>query len=226
MRYKNILSGIFLERPNRFIARVDIAGEIHVCHVKNTGRLGELLVPGARVFLQPADNPERKTRYDLMVVEKEGILFNIDSSAPNAVFAEYLQERQPLGPLRSLKREAVYGHSRLDFTFETGEKRYYAEVKGVTLLENGVALFPDAPTPRGVRHLDTLVDCLQAGYGALAVFVIQMTPAQAFSPHDVRHPAFGEALRRASEQGVEIWALDCDVAPDQLTIRDRIPIRL
>lgn len=226
MRYENVLPGRFLARPNRFIAQVDIAGETHLCHVKNTGRLGELLAPGARVYVQPATNPDRKTRYDLIVVEKDGLLFNIDSNAPNAVFAEYLWERQPLGPLCSLKREAVYGHSRLDFTFETEARRYYAEVKGVTLLENGLALFPDAPTPRGVRHLDTLVDCLSEGYGALAVFVIQMSPASAFSPHDVRHSAFGEALRRASKQGVEIWALDCRVTPEELTIRERVPVCL
>lgn len=226
MRYENVIPGTFLERPNRFIARVDIAGETHLCHVKNTGRLGELLIPGAPVYLQPAGNPDRKTRYDLIVVEKDGMLVNIDSSAPNTVFAEYLRERQPLGPLLALKREAVYGHSRLDFTFETEAKQYYAEVKGCTLLEEGVALFPDAPTPRGVRHLDTLVDCLAEGYGALAVFVIQLTPARVFSPHDARHPAFGAALRRASGQGVEIWALDCHVTPEELTIRGRIPIRL
>lgn len=229
MTYENMLPGIFLSRPNRFIAHVEAEGETRVCHVKNTGRLGELLLPGARVYVQRAQNPARKTAYDLISVYKGERLVNIDSGAPNKVFAEWVVQSGAFsapGEALSLRPEARYGESRLDFYLEAAGRGTYVEVKGVTLEADGAALFPDAPTQRGVRHLEELVRCKQAGFGAAAVFVIQLAGTHRFSPNDATHPAFGQALRAARAAGVQVLALECAVAPDSLTVFGAVPVAL
>lgn len=215
MTYDRIVPGTFLARPNRFIAHVDIGGQTEVCHVKNTGRCRELLVPGARVYLQDCSNPKRKTRYDLIAVEKGSLLINMDAQAPNHVAAEYLTASVP--GLTLLRPETKYGNSRFDFYLEANGQPGFVEVKGVTLEQDGLALFPDAPTLRGVKHLEELIQCRQAGYSAMVLFIIQMKGIARFSPNDSTHPEFGAALRRAADAGVEIRAVDCRVTPDSLT---------
>jgi len=224
LRYHNIVSGIFLKRPNRFIAHVIIDGEEQVCHVKNTGRCGELLIKGVEVFLQRASNPERKTKYDLIAVRKGDRIVNIDSAAPNKVAAELIPFLYP--EAINIKPEAKFGESRLDFRLEFSDHTRYIEVKGVTLETNGIAMFPDAPTERGVKHLNELVKCVEQGNKATALFIIQMTDIEYMTPNDVTHPQFGEALRRAKEKGVDVIAVDCDVTPDSLTYKGFIDVRL
>jgi len=216
MKYNNIVEGIFLARPNRFIAHVEINGAVEVCHVKNTGRCAELLIPGTRVYLQRSDNPARKTKYDLIAVYKGDVLINMDSQAPNKVAAEFIP--QLFEGVTLVKPEAKHGDSRYDFYIEAGERKIYMEVKGVTLEENGVAMFPDAPTERGVKHLNGLVSCIGEGFEAAVLFVIQMKGVHEFRTNMRTHPEFGEALRRASEAGVQICAMDCCVTPDEVVI--------
>lgn len=224
MYYEKVVRGSFLRRPNRFVAHVEIAGEEVVCHVKNTGRCRELLVPGAEVFLEKSANPNRKTAYDLIAVRKGELLINMDAQAPNRVFAEFARSDMP-GVVR-VKPEYTYGQSRLDFCLETEEGLHLVEVKGVTLEENGHARFPDAPTERGVKHIRELVRAVEEGHRASAVFVIQMERVTDFAPNDDTHPAFGEALRAAAAAGVEVLALRCHVTPDSLTIWDSVPVKL
>jgi sugar fermentation stimulation protein A len=225
MKYQQVVEGIFWERPNRFVAFVTIKGETHRVHVKNTGRCRELLLPGSRVFLSKSDNPNRKTVYDLIAVVKEApfgnkdadpILVNIDSQAPNAAFGEYVRAGYFLPGVEKVKGEFTYGNSRLDYFVKTEDREVLCEIKGVTLEEQGVALFPDAPTERGIKHLMELIRGVKEGYDAYAVFVIQMKGVHAFSPHDGMHPEFGEAVREAKKNGVNLLALECDVNPDQL----------
>lgn len=226
MEYQNVSQGIFLARPNRFIAQVELDGREETVHVKNTGRCRELLTPGAKVILAPSGNAARKTRYDLVAVYREGLLVNIDSQAPNRAVAEWLRARFPApGQVRP---EVSHGDSRLDFFVERqGAPSVFIEVKGVTLFDGGVALFPDAPTQRGVKHLKTLADCVAEGARAWAMFVIQAQGAAVcFRPNDETHPAFGAALREAAKKGVEILAVDCVVAPDRMTIREPVPVEL
>ena len=215
MRYNNIRKGVFLSRPNRFIANVLVNSEECVCHVKNTGRLGELLKNGAAVYLEESSNPLRKTKYDLVAAEKDGELFNIDSYAPNLAAGEYLKELYPDCRIRA---EVKYGNSRFDFCIEDAGKRTFVEVKGVTLIKDGVALFPDAPTERGVKHINELIGCVAEGCGARILFVVQTENVQTFSPNDETHRAFGDALRRAEAAGVEITAVSCIVTPDTMKI--------
>ena len=222
MRYNNITRGIFLSRPNRFIACVLINGEECVCHVKNTGRLSELLKNGAVVYLEESTNPLRKTKYDLVAVEKDGVLFNIDSYAPNIAAGEYLKE---LYPDCSVRAEVKHGNSRFDFYIEGENERIFTEVKGVTLIKDGIALFPDAPTERGVKHINELIECVSEGYGARILFVIQTQDAEGFAPNDETHRAFGDALRRARAAGVEIDAVCCTVTPDTMKISKGITLR-
>lgn len=222
--YEEVLTGTFLRRPNRFIAHVRTDTGVEVCHVKNTGRCAELLVPGAEVTLAVGTNPNRKTRCDLVAVQKGPLFINMDSQAPNRAAAEALPRLFP--GLTLLRPEAVFGASRLDFYLEQGEKKTFAEVKGVTLEENGLALFPDAPTERGVKHLKELENCLRAGFGAAVLFVIQMRGVSCFSPNRKTHPAFADALVHAWEAGVQVMAYDCSVTPDSMTVRDPVPIRL
>ena len=230
MVYGKILPGVFHARPNRFIAHVEAEGRLEVCHVKNTGRCRELLLPGARVWLEESANPARKTKYDLIAVEKarpEGpLLINMDSQAPNRVFGEWAASGG-LGFVPALLRpETVYGGSRFDFFWEHGPRRGFWEVKGVTLEEGGTARFPDAPTLRGVKHLEELIQAHEAGYEAGVCFVVQMEGMDHVEPNDATHPEFGAALRRAARAGVEALALECRVEPGRLAIHRKIPIRL
>ena len=226
MRYDNIRAGVFLSRPNRFIAHVDVDGRAEVCHVKNTGRCRELLVPGAAVWLTESANSARKTRYDLVAVQKGERLINMDAAAPNRVFGEYLAAGLLLPSPTLIRPETRFGDSRLDFYVENRESRAFCEVKGVTLERDGAALFPDAPTERGVRHLGELARCVEAGFSAWAVFVIQMEGVDYFAPNRETHPAFADALRAARDAGVHLLALDCRVTPDSLTARKQVEIRL
>lgn len=221
--YPKTMLARFLSRPNRFIAHVEAEGETLVCHVKNTGRCKELLLPGALVVIAPAQNPLRKTKYDLVAVYKGDMLINLDSQAPNVVAYAWLKEQYPDA---IVKREAVFEHSRLDFHVSKEGFSLYVEVKGCTLEEDGVALFPDAPTERGVKHLNTLVSCVQQGHQAMALFVIQMRPVRCFSPHDAMHPGFGEALRRAVAANVRLAAYDCLVQPEGMAIHAPVPVLL
>lgn len=226
MKYQRIRQGRFLRRPNRFIAHVEVDGAEEVCHVKNTGRCRELLVPGATVWLEESDNPKRKTRFDLIGVDKGERRINMDSQAPNRVFGEWAGAGGFRTGLTVLRPETTFGNSRFDFYWESSEKRGFVEVKGVTLEEDGVVLFPDAPTQRGVKHLEELMAAKAAGYEATVCFVIQMSGVQCFRPNDRTHPQFGEALRRAAQAGVEILAVDCTVERDSLEIRERVPVEL
>ena len=226
MQYGKILPARFLSRPNRFVARVEAEGEELVCHVKNTGRCRELLVPGATVWLEESPNPSRKTKCDLSAVEKGDRLINMDAQAPNKVFGEWAAAGGFREGLTSLRPETTYGSSRFDFYWESSKSRGFVEVKGVTLEEDGVVRFPDAPTLRGVKHLDELAKAREAGYEAAVCFVIQMENVRWFAPNDETHPEFGQALRRAAQAGVEILAMDCAVTPQSLTMGKSVPIRL
>ena len=226
MQYGKILPARFLSRPNRFVARVEAEGEELVCHVKNTGRCRELLVPGATVWLEESPNPSRKTKFDLIAVEKRDRLINMDAQAPNKVFGEWAAAGGFREGLTLLRPETTYGSSRFDFYWESSKSRGFVEVKGVTLEEDGIVRFPDAPTLRGVKHLDELVKAREAGYEAAVCFVIQMENVRWFAPNDETHPEFGQALRRAAQAGVEILAMDCAVTPQSLTIGKSVPIRL
>lgn len=227
MRYEAICKGSFLARPNRFIAHVELDGETVVCHVKNTGRCRELLVPGAAVYLQKCDSAARKTKFDLIAVEKAGYgLINMDAQAPNQVFGEWARSGAFTPDLTLLRPEVSWGSSRFDFYFEAGARKGFVEVKGVTLEEGGGAFFPDAPTERGVKHIEELMACRAAGYEACLCFVIQMERAAYFSPNDRTHPAFGSALRRAAAAGVRLMAYDCLVAPDSLSMDRQVNIVL
>lgn len=224
MEYQHITPGKFLSRPNRFIAQVELAGTVQTCHVKNTGRCRELLVPGVTVYLEESQNPKRKTKYDLVAVEKGNLLINMDSQAPNQVAQEYLPRLFP--QLTSFRRETQWGISRFDFAVETPEERWFLEVKGVTLEEDGVVLFPDAPTQRGVKHLRELVRCQEEGYRACVLFVIQMKGVRYFTPNRSTHPEFAQALEEAAAAGVRLEAVDCLVTPSTLTPGDPVEIRL
>ena len=225
MRYTNMVPGTFLRRPNRFIAHVLIDGAEETVHVKNTGRCKELLSPGAQVWCQRSDNPNRKTKYDLITVKKGDRLINMDSQAPNAAAGEWLKNGG-LGEIENLKAETFHGDSRYDFSFTKNGKKCFLEVKGVTLEEDGVCAFPDAPTERGARHLRGLTEAAKAGYGAYVLFVIQMADVKYLRPHDQRDPAFGEALREAAENGVAVLAVDCAVDVDAMDIRLPVPVKL
>jgi len=223
MKYKNITKAKFISRPNRFIALAEIDGNETVCHVKNTGRLKELLMKNATVYLEESRNPLRKTKYDLIAAEKDGELFNIDSQAPNIAAGEYFRKIFPDCTVRS---EVKYGKSRFDFYIEGKDRKIFAEVKGVTLIKDGVALFPDAPTDRGVKHIRELIGCTKEGYEAYILFVVQTEKAGVFSPNDETHKQFGDALREAETAGVKILAVNCDVSPGEMTINKEIVIDL
>lgn len=224
MTYEKIVPGIFLCRPNRFIAHVRTAGGVEVCHVKNTGRCRELLVEGAKVYLAESANPARKTRFDLVAVEKGLLLINMDSQAPNKVAAEYMPILLP--GMTLLRPETRFGSSRFDFYAEAAGERWFVEVKGVTLERDGVALFPDAPTQRGAKHLRELCACVEQGFRACVLFVVQMAGPRFFTPNSDTDPDFASALCEAAESGVQIKAVDCLVTPESLKIRKEIPIRL
>ena len=235
MTYQDIHAARFLARPNRFIARVELDGRVETVHVKNTGRCRELLVPGCTVYLEGSANPQRKTKFDLVAVEKARpggppLLINMDAQAPNRVFGEWMGAGLGAGsglPKPSLLRpETTWGNSRFDFYWEKSDRKGFIEVKGCTLEEDGLALFPDAPTERGVKHLRELVACREAGYEAAVCVVIQMAGMTAFSPNDRTHPEFGAALRSAAEAGVRVLAVECAVTPDSLVMTRQVPVRL
>ncbi|NCE65021.1 DNA/RNA nuclease SfsA [Pseudoflavonifractor sp. 524-17] len=227
MQYHSIKQARFLSRPNRFIAHVELNGAEEVVHVKNTGRCRELLVPGCTVYLEESANPDRKTKYDLVAADKSGLLINMDAQAPNKVFQEWALEGRFVQNLTLLRPERTFGSSRFDFYWEAGpDRRGFVEVKGVTLEEEGLVLFPDAPTQRGVKHLEELMSCRRAGYEAAVCFVVQMARAVHFSPNDCTHPAFGDALRRSAAAGVDLLAYTCKVAPDRLELDQPLPIQL
>ncbi len=225
MHYGKMVEGRFLKRPNRFIAHIEIDGQVEICHVKNTGRCRELLTPNARVWCLDAQSPSRKTRYDLIAVEKGDRLINMDSQAPNAAAKEWLQGGG-LGEIKDLRPETRQGDSRFDFSFTKDEKQCFLEVKGVTLETDGVCAFPDAPTLRGAKHLRELAALAQAGYGAYVLFVIQMDRVQYLHPNDATDPAFGQALRAAAQAGVQVLAVDCEVTPDTMQIGAPVPVIL
>lgn len=226
MHYPNITPAVFQARPNRFVAQVLLDGQPVTVHVKNTGRCRELLVPGARVWLARSGNPKRKTAYDLVAVEKGTRLINMDAQAPNQVFGEWAAAGHFVSGLTLLKPECRHGDSRFDFYWEAGARRGFVEVKGVTLERDGAVYFPDAPTQRGIKHLHGLAACLAEGYEGAVCFVIQMAEADFFSPNDLTHPAFGQALREAARAGVQVLARCCTVTPDSLTLAQEVPVRL
>ncbi len=225
MQYENMAAGVFLRRPNRFIAHVEIGGKEELCHVKNTGRCKELLPSGARVWCQKSGNPNRKTKYDLIAVEKAGRIINMDSQAPNIAAGEWLRGGG-IGKISQLKAESTHGDSRFDFSFIKDGRLCFLEVKGVTLEAGGVCAFPDAPTERGAKHLRGLAAAAQAGYGAYILFVIQMEDVKYLHPNDDTDPAFGQALRQAQAAGVQIMAVDCRVTPDSMRIGRAVAVRL
>lgn len=226
VKYSNIINGRFISRPNRFIANVDVSGCTQVCHVKNTGRCKELLVPGANVILTESRNPKRKTRYDLVSVYKGQRLINMDSQAPNILMGEFLRQGRLFDNVRLIRPESFFNSSRFDFYIETDKEKIFAEVKGVTLEKDGAVFFPDAPTLRGVKHLNELVAAKKSGYRAAVVFVIQMKNVEYFSPNYDTHPEFAAALSEAAEAGVEVYAFDCEVTQDSVRIMDPVEIRL
>ena len=225
MRYENMVAGTFLARPNRFIAHVEIDGAAQVCHVKNTGRCKELLVPGCTVYCQRAANPSRKTKFDLIAVRKGDRLINMDSQAPNIAAGEWLAAGG-LGEISELKAEVKQGDSRFDFSFVKGGKRCFLEVKGCTLEEDGVCAFPDAPTERGAKHIRGLTRLAREGFGAYILFVIQMADVKYIRPHDETDPEFGRTLREAAENGVQVIAMDCAVDVDSMEVRMPVLVRL
>jgi len=226
VRYGNVCAGRFLERTNRFVARVETAEGVQVCHVKNTGRCRELLVPGARVYLEEAAAGGRKTRYDLIAVEKGELLINMDSQAPNRVFGEFVAEGRFLPGLTAIRGEYTWGDSRFDFLLEDEAGPIFVEIKGCTLEKEGEARFPDAPTERGIKHLRGLQRAVEQGYRAAVVFVIQMKGVHSFRPNDATHAAFGDALRQAAAAGVRVLAYDCLVTEDTLEMDAPVPVVL
>ena len=225
MEYGKMVPGVFLSRPNRFIAHVEIDGRAEVCHVKNTGRCRELLPAGAQVWCQESDNPDRKTKYDLITVKKGERLINMDSQAPNMAAREWLLAGG-LGEILELRPETVHGGSRFDFSFLKDGRRCFLEVKGVTLENDGICAFPDAPTERGSKHLRGLARAAEEGYGAYVLFVVQMENVRWLHPNDATDPVFGKALREAAAAGVQILAMDCRVTPESMTLNESLPVVL
>lgn len=225
MHYRHIVKGIFRTRPNRFIAIVEIDGADEICHVKNTGRCKELLIPGATVWCAVSDNSSRKTKFDLIAVQKGDRLINMDSQAPNAAARQWLLGGG-LGEISELKAEYTHGDSRFDFSFAKDGRPCFLEVKGVTLEQDGVCAFPDAPTTRGTKHLHGLIRAAQDGFGAYVLFVVQMSDVKYLRPNDATDPAFADALRQAAENGVTVIAMDCAVTPESMDIRLPVLVRL
>lgn len=226
MNYQNIFEGKFLSRPNRFIAQALIDGTEHTVHVKNTGRCKELLTPNATIYLEYIDSPTRKTKYDLIAVKKGNLLINMDAQAPNKVFQEWAEQGNFKANLKLLQGEKKYGNSRFDFYWETDTEKGYTELKGVTLENNGIACFPDAPTQRGVKHIHELIHLKEEGFSASIFFLIQMEGMTELRPNHITHPEFGQALSLAQSKGVEIFALSSKVTPTSLTATHFTPVNL
>jgi sugar fermentation stimulation protein A len=226
MQYSDIHKAVFLERPNRFIAHCTVDGMLETVHVKNTGRCRELLVPGATVYLEKSSNPNRKTAYDLVTVETPFGLVNMDAAAPNQVAGELLRAGAILSSPTLVQPEVRFGASRLDFYAENDRQRLFVEVKGVTLRQGEWAVFPDAPTVRGAKHMGELVQAVAQGYRAMALLIVQMGGCTAFRPNRETDPAFCRALRDARDAGVEVRAVDCRVTPNTVTANRELPVDL
>ena len=237
MKYCDIKKAIFLSRPNRFVAEIEIDGRLDLAHVKNTGRCKELLIKGVTIYVREDKSPHRKTKYDLITVVKGDRLINMDSQVPNQVFREWVEaggltklagpivEPRPQERITLLRAEHTYGNSRFDFYMEKAGEKYLIEVKGVTLEIDGVAMFPDAPTERGVKHINELVKAVEEGYKAIIVFVVQMKGVKYFTPNDGTHKAFGDALREATKKGLQVIVFDCYVTEDSIEAGDMIEFR-
>lgn len=225
MRYGRTVRGTFVSRPNRFIAKVLVDGTEETVHVKNTGRCREILVPGATVILEDSGNPSRKTRYDLIAAYKGDTLINIDSQAPNRAFAEFIPRSGLFGDDPEVFPEHTHGDSRFDFYIESGERRIFVEVKGVTLEHDGVCMFPDAPTERGLKHLRGLERCVEEGYEAYVALVVQMKGMRVFVPNYDTHREFGEEMERAERAGVGVLVYDCAVTEDSMAVDSPLPHR-
>ena len=226
MKYENVKKAKFISRPNRFIAYIEIDGKTEVAHVKNTGRCRELLVPDAEIYVQEFDNTARKTKYDLIAVKKGDRLINMDSQVPNKVFGEWVQNGKFTDGVTLVRPETFYGDSRFDFYIEAGDRRIFVEVKGVTLEENGIVRFPDAPTERGVKHLRELMRAKEEGYEAFVAFIIQMDNVSHFEPNDATHLEFGQTLREAARNGVSVIALSCHITPDSIEAVKEIEVKI
>lgn len=226
MRYGRTVTGTFVSRPNRFVAKVDIGGSVEMVHVKNTGRCGEILIPGTKVVLEDCGNPDRKTRYDLIAAYKGGNLINIDSQAPNKAFAEFVPRSGLFGDDPVVRPEHTIGDSRFDFLIESGGRRTVVEVKGVTQEHDGVCMFPDAPTERGLKHLRGLEQCVADEYDAYVALIVQMKGMRVFTPNYAVHREFGEGLEHAHRNGVGILVFDCVVTEDSMVVDGRLPFVL
>lgn len=226
MKYRKTIEATFINRPNRFIANVELEGDIIQVHVKNTGRCRELLIPGVSVILEESDNLSRKTKYDLVCVKKNQNWINMDSQLPNKAAAEWIQGGGLFPEPVQVYTEKTYGNSRFDLYIESEKRKAFIEVKGVTLEEEGIASFPDAPTIRGIKHLNELVKCMEDGYEAYVLFVIQMKGIHVFKPNWKTHKEFGDALIHAFEKGVTILAYDCEVTEDSMNISNPVPVNL
>lgn len=226
MRYERMEAAVFKARPNRFVAQVVTARGEEICHVKNTGRCRELLVPDAKIWVQRNESSHRKTALDLIAVEKNGQVINLDSQIPNQVAEDWIRAGNLPDRPEKIRREVRYGSSRFDLYLEDERRKMFLEVKGVTLEEDGTAYFPDAPTERGVRHVEELISCIRDGYEAGILFVIQMKGICCLRPNDRTHPEFGDALRRADRAGVRVLAVDCLVTPDSITADRRVEVQL
>ncbi|AWK50746.1 DNA/RNA nuclease SfsA [Clostridium beijerinckii] len=224
MKYDNIKKGKFILRPNRFIAHIEIDGKVEICHVKNTGRCKELLIPNTRVFVQENNNPKRKTKFSLISVIKQEKLINIDSQVPNKIVHEWISDGNLIKDITLIKPESKYKSSRFDFYIETEKRKAFIEVKGVTLENQGVVKFPDAPTERGVKHVKELCECVKEGYDAYIIFVVQMKNVLHFEPNVETHKEFADALKEAKKQGVNILAVDCEVKEDSIKIMDYVEV--
>ncbi len=226
MKYEKVIKCTFIRRLNRFVAEISLDGNVCLCHVKNTGRCRELLIEGATVYVTKNYASNRKTAYTLIAVCKNGLLINIDSYAPNIVAYEWIAEGG-LGFIPTLlKREAHFGASRFDLYWEYGDRRGFIEVKGVTLENDRNAMFPDAPTQRGIKHLNELVLARESNFEAAVLFVIQFDSAVSFQPNERTHPEFADALRNAQNSGVKIYCQDCFVTPNSLKISNSVPVNL
>lgn len=226
MKYEKIIKGKFIKRLNRFVAVCNIDGQEFYCHVKNTGRCGEILIEGAECYLEESTKQQRKYRYSLVTVKKGDRLINIDSQAPNKAAGEFINSGKLFDDIYYVKAERTYGNSRFDFYFERGDKKAFLEVKGVTLERDSAVYFPDAPTERGTKHLKELCSCVEEGYEAYVLFVVQLKNASHFSPNDETDPAFSAALRYAAEKGVKILCYDCTVSENEMNISDKVPVIL
>lgn len=224
MKYVNIEQGIFIERVNRFIAHIDIDGKVEVCHVKNTGRCKEILVKGCKVFVQEFDSKIRKTKFDLISVYKGNRLINIDSQVPNKMFSEWVKLGNLFKDIKVFKSEVFYKNSRFDFYVEYEGKKAFIEIKGVTLENEGVVLFPDAPTSRGVKHLKELISAREEGYEAYVIFIVQMEGVKYFTPNYETHKEFGDILSFCKNNGVNILAFDSVVLKDEIYIKDSVKV--